>query len=92
MSTNILVYSIDRSRPGRKKTRKDDDICLVCGGRAIGINFGVHTCPPCTAFFRRNAIKLDVCYFIFIKIKNKSIFLILFRRNNFNVEAMVIVQ
>ena len=91
MSSDISVNSIDRSKPGRKKTRKDDDICLVCGGRAIGLNFGVHTCPPCKAFFRRNAVKLGVCYFIFVKVK-KSIFLIIFRHSNFNVEAMVIAQ
>jgi len=53
---------IKRGKPGRKKTRKDDDQCLICGGRAVGINFGVHTCSPCKAFFRRNAIKLGVCY------------------------------
>jgi len=53
---------IKRSKAGRKKTRKDDDKCLVCGGRAVGINFGVHTCPPCKAFFRRNATKLNVYY------------------------------
>jgi hypothetical protein len=53
---------IKRAKPGRKKTRKDDDQCLICGGRAVGINFGVHTCAPCKAFFRRNAIKLGVCY------------------------------
>ncbi len=35
--------------------------CLVCGGAAVGFNFGVSTCAPCKAFFRRNAVKLGVC-------------------------------
>ncbi|CAF1471325.1 unnamed protein product [Adineta steineri] len=52
-----------RSKPGRKKTRKDDDICLICGGRAIGVNFGVQSCSPCKAFFRRNAVKLGTIEF-----------------------------
>ena len=34
--------------------------CLVCGDDAIGVNFGVPTCMPCKAFFRRNAVKLGV--------------------------------
>ncbi len=54
-----------RLKPGRKKTRRDDDKCLVCGGLSIGLNFGVQTCSPCKAFFRRNAVKLGVCYYIF---------------------------
>lgn len=56
-----------RAKPGRKKKIKDGDRCMVCGGKSIGLNFGVHTCSPCKAFFRRNAVKLGVCYFIFIK-------------------------
>ncbi len=81
---------LNRPRPGRKKTRREDDKCLVCGGRAIGINFGVHTCSPCKAFFRRNAVKLGVgvinryiCYLIY---------LFVFRHMNFNVEVMGIVR
>ena len=34
--------------------------CLVCSDTAVGINFGVPTCAPCKAFFRRNAVKLGV--------------------------------
>jgi len=81
---------ISRSKRGRRKTRRDDDKCLVCGGLAVGLNFGVHTCSPCKAFFRRNAVKLGVCYDIF---KKKHIhFLLVFRNINLNVEVMVIVQ
>lgn len=35
--------------------------CLVCCDVAVGVNFGVPTCMPCKAFFRRNAVKLGVC-------------------------------
>ncbi len=79
-----------RSKPGRKRKIKDEDKCLVCGGKSIGLNFGVHTCSPCKAFFRRNAVKLGVgvinryiCYLIY---------LFVFRHMNFNVEVMVIVR
>jgi len=34
--------------------------CLVCGAKSIGLNFGVPTCMPCKAFFRRNAVKIHV--------------------------------
>ncbi|CAF3566477.1 unnamed protein product [Rotaria sordida] len=34
--------------------------CTVCGSKAVGINFGVLTCAPCKAFFRRNARRKDV--------------------------------
>ena len=36
--------------------------CLVCSDAAVGINFGVTTCAPCKAFFRRNAVKLGVSH------------------------------
>ncbi|CAF0874449.1 unnamed protein product [Adineta steineri] len=38
--------------------------CLVCDAVAIGINFGVPTCMPCKAFFRRNATRLGIQQFI----------------------------
>lgn len=57
-----------RSKPGRKKIRKDDEKCLVCGGKSIGFNFGVPSCSPCKAFFRRNAVKLGVCCYVMYEI------------------------
>ncbi|CAF4875175.1 unnamed protein product [Rotaria sp. Silwood1] len=39
-------------------------LCLVCNDAAVGINFGVPTCMPCKAFFRRNAVKLGTIDFI----------------------------
>jgi hypothetical protein len=50
-----------RLKPGRKRKTRDDAKCLVCDGPSIGLNFGVQTCSPCKAFFRRNAVKLGVC-------------------------------
>ncbi|CAM4852815.1 unnamed protein product [Rotaria socialis] len=38
--------------------------CLVCDDVAIGINFGVPTCMPCKAFFRRHASKQGTSKFI----------------------------
>jgi len=40
-------------------SKKVQSQCLICDDVAIGINFGVSTCMPCKAFFRRNADKLN---------------------------------
>ncbi|CAF3615648.1 unnamed protein product [Adineta steineri] len=34
--------------------------CIICGSKAIGINFGAPTCAPCKAFFRRNARRKEI--------------------------------
>ncbi|UJR27535.1 hypothetical protein I4U23_008817 [Adineta vaga] len=34
--------------------------CIICGSKSIGINFGVLTCAPCKAFFRRNARRKEL--------------------------------
>ncbi|CAF3323324.1 unnamed protein product [Rotaria socialis] len=39
-------------------------LCLVCNDVAVGINFGIPTCMPCKAFFRRNAVKLGTTDFV----------------------------
>ncbi|CAF1332701.1 unnamed protein product [Rotaria magnacalcarata] len=61
---NTSTSFSDKPRRGRKKRRKDVCQCLVCGDISIGINFGIHTCSPCKAFFRRNAIKLGIYEFV----------------------------
>nr|XP_027204531.1 nuclear hormone receptor HR96-like [Dermatophagoides pteronyssinus] len=40
-------------------------LCVVCGDRARGCNFGAITCASCKEFFRRNAFKVNKlkCYF-----------------------------
>lgn len=53
---------------------KRHDRCLVCGDVAIGINFGVPTCMPCKAFFRRNAVRLGVSIRFFILLRTISLF------------------
>jgi len=40
--------------------KKNYGRCTVCGDDAIGMNFGVSTCMPCKAFFRRNAFRFNV--------------------------------
>ncbi|CAF4554469.1 unnamed protein product [Rotaria sp. Silwood2] len=45
-------------------TNRELGRCLVCDDVAIGINFGVPTCMPCKAFFRRNAVKLGTHEFV----------------------------
>ncbi|CAF1388211.1 unnamed protein product [Rotaria sordida] len=34
--------------------------CVICGSKAIGVNFGAPTCAPCKAFFRRNARRKEI--------------------------------
>ncbi|CAF3973624.1 unnamed protein product [Adineta steineri] len=34
--------------------------CVICGSKSIGMNFGVLTCAPCKAFFRRNARRKEL--------------------------------
>jgi hypothetical protein len=36
-------------------------ICSICSGAAHGYNFDTITCESCKAFFRRNALRSDVC-------------------------------
>lgn len=43
----------------RKKT--DELKCVVCEGPAFGYNFDAISCESCKAFFRRNALRSDVC-------------------------------
>ncbi|CAF0955095.1 unnamed protein product [Adineta ricciae] len=45
-------------------SKKDHGRCFVCDDAAIGLNFGVPTCMPCKAFFRRNATKLGVQQYV----------------------------
>jgi hypothetical protein len=78
-----------RSKPGRKRKRNDEEKCLVCGDKSTGLNFGVQSCSPCKAFFRRNAVKLGVGYYFE---KTTTCAFVVFRHMNFNVEVMVIVQ
>ncbi|UJR21642.1 hypothetical protein I4U23_024719 [Adineta vaga] len=35
-------------------------LCVICNAKSIGINFGVLTCAPCKAFFRRNARRKEI--------------------------------
>jgi hypothetical protein len=38
-------------------------ICAICGDHAIGFHYGVLSCMPCKAFFRRNAHQNLVRFF-----------------------------
>ncbi|CAF3638734.1 unnamed protein product [Adineta steineri] len=64
LQSNISTTFICSSKRGRKKRKKEGNECLVCGGESVGINFGVYSCAPCKAFFRRNATKLGSYEFI----------------------------
>lgn len=57
-------------------SKTDHNQCFVCDAISVGINFGVPTCMPCKAFFRRNASKIDVRLF---RLVEHSIYFILFK-------------
>ncbi|CAF1135369.1 unnamed protein product [Rotaria sordida] len=44
----------------RRRATLSNHECIVCCSKAIGINFGVPTCAPCKAFFRRNARRKEI--------------------------------
>jgi hypothetical protein len=48
-------------RAGCVRKKPEGLICIICEGPAHGYNFDVITCESCKAFFRRNALKTDVC-------------------------------
>ncbi|CAF4136651.1 unnamed protein product, partial [Adineta steineri] len=43
-----------------QKSHDSINRCVICGSKSIGINFGVLTCAPCKAFFRRNARRKEL--------------------------------
>ncbi|CAF1182699.1 unnamed protein product, partial [Adineta steineri] len=43
-----------------QKSHDSTNRCVICGSKSIGINFGVLTCAPCKAFFRRNARRKEL--------------------------------
>jgi hypothetical protein len=43
------------------RKRSNGLMCSVCDGPAHGYNFDTITCESCKAFFRRNALKPNVC-------------------------------
>ena len=57
------LASDNSETPSMKKFKrvKEEKICLVCGDNALGYNFNAITCESCKAFFRRNALKQEVC-------------------------------
>ncbi len=48
-------------RPGYIRKKPEGLICSICSGTAHGYNFDTITCESCKAFFRRNALRIDVC-------------------------------
>jgi hypothetical protein len=48
-------------RPGYMRKKPEGLICSICSGPAHGYNFDTITCESCKAFFRRNALRSDVC-------------------------------
>lgn len=65
MMAAVAIKMEENELPRPKKIRhkkrvNGKNVCLVCGDKALAHNFGVITCESCKAFFRRNALKLQV--------------------------------
>lgn len=71
-------------------TQQVRNFCEICEAESIGINFGVRTCMPCKAFFRRNAFNHGVSKLIREKSSRDFLYLI-FRLMVLSVRIMVIV-
>ena len=50
-----------QQRSGYMRKKPEGLICSICSGPAHGYNFDTITCESCKAFFRRNALRTDVC-------------------------------
>jgi hypothetical protein len=59
--TNHHQEQQQQHRNGYARKKSDGLICNICEGPAHGYNFDAITCESCKAFFRRNALRSDVC-------------------------------
>ena len=50
----------DQSPATQPRSPLAAQLCAICDSPALGMNFGVLTCAPCKAFFRRNARRREV--------------------------------
>jgi hypothetical protein len=55
-----MKQSIDSDEHHRHRALWFNRECIICGSKAIGMNFGAPTCAPCKAFFRRNARRKEI--------------------------------
>jgi hypothetical protein len=63
-TTNDMAYPTNNDEQHRiayVRKKPDGLICSICDGPAHGYNFDTITCESCKAFFRRNALRTDVC-------------------------------
>jgi hypothetical protein len=59
----IAIYqSLYYSMNVTQKSKENFYRCKICIGPAIHSNYGVMSCPPCKMFFKRNALRGQVCF------------------------------
>ena len=61
-TTNSLSRQPKEQRVVYVRKKPEGLMCNICEGPAHGYNFNAITCESCKAFFRRNALKPQVCF------------------------------
>lgn len=62
ISSSEGISGEEKVRPMRQRHRMyGEKVCAVCGDKALAHHFGTLACETCKAFFRRNALKNQVC-------------------------------
>lgn len=53
-NNNKIIIDITEQNPTKKRKKSSiNKVCVICGDKAIGYNYGAISCASCKAFFHR---------------------------------------